>query len=267
MAADCRPCRYHFSIELDASSQTLLDRDIFVAVDTVSGTKNKYGVVVGCLRGQTDDVRAVLVSEGFLEQDLSHTGGTVASLVDHMTEELRVVHEKIAALQLEIASFLARKQEMVVYREYLLNERTRLEASHDITRTERCSVVTGYVREVDVRSLEQLCADFGGIVCMTGDSTGGDSTPVSITNNKWLKPMEILINMFGFPVYSSFDPTAFLAIPFLLFFGLCLGDVLYGALQIGICFYFMHKYKQSSGVRNFMWFLCMAGLPPCLSVR
>lgn len=248
------------SLDLARALKSLLDHSTSVAVDTVSETKNTSNVVVACLRTQTDDVRAVLASEGLLEQDLSRTSGTVASVIDRMTEELRAVHEKIAALQLEVASFLARKQEMVVYREYLLNERTRLEASHDITRTERCSVVTGYVREVEVRSLEQLCAGFGGIVCMTGDSTEGDATPVSITNNKWLKPMEILINMFGFPVYSSFDPTVFLAIPFLVFYGLCVSDVLYGAIQIGICLYFMRKYKQSTGVHNFMMVFLYGGV-------
>jgi len=231
-----------------------------VAVDAVSEMKNKSNVVVGCLCSQTDDVRALFASEGFVEQDLSRTGGTVACLIDRLMEEHRAVHEKILALQLEVASFLARKQEIVVYREYLLNERTRLEASHDITRTEHCSVVTGYVREVDVDSLQKLCTGFSGIVCMTGDPTGGDTTPVSITNNKWIKPMEILVNMFGFPVYSSFDPTVFLAIPFLLFFALCLGDVLYGAIQIGICLYFMHKYKQSTGVHNFMTVFLYGGV-------
>ena len=247
------------SLDMARALRRLLDHDTSVAVDMASATKNKSNVVVACLRAQTDDVRAVLMSQGFVEQDLSHTNGTVATLIDRMTEELRAVHEKIAALQLEIASFIARKQEIVVYREYLKNERIRLEASHDITRTERCSVVTGYVREVEVESLEQLCAGFGGIVCMTGDPTGGDSTPVSITNNKWIKPMEILINMFGFPVYSTFDPTVFLAIPFLLFFALCLGDVLYGAIQIGICLYFMHKYRHSTGVHNFMMVFVYGG--------
>jgi V/A-type H+-transporting ATPase subunit I len=248
------------SLDMVRALKRLLDHGTSVAVDMASATKNKSNVVVACLRAQTDDVRAVLMSQGFVEQDLSHTNGTVATLIDRMTEELRAVHEKIAALQLEIASFIAHKQEIVVYREYLKNERTRLEASHDITRTERCSVVTGYVREVEVESLEQLCAGFGGIVCMTGDTTAGDDTPVSITNNKWIKPLEILINMFGFPVYSSFDPTVFLAIPFLLFFGLCLGDVLYGAIQIGICSYFMHKYRQSRGVHNFMMVFVYGGV-------
>jgi V/A-type H+/Na+-transporting ATPase subunit I len=247
------------SLDMARALRRLLDHSTSVAVNTASETKNKSNVVVACLRTQTDDVRAVLVSEGFVEQDLSHTNGTVATLIDRMTEELRAVYQKIAALQLEVASFIARKQEIIVYREYLKNERTRLEASHDITRTERCSVATGYVREVEVDSLQKLCAGFGGIVCMTGDPTGGDSTPVSITNNKWIKPMEILINMFGFPVYSTFDPTVFLAIPFLLFFALCLGDVLYGAIQIGICLYFMHKYRQSTGVHNFMMVFLYGG--------
>jgi len=247
------------SLDMARAFKRLLDHGTSVAVDPVSETKNKSNIVVACLRTQMDDVRAVLVSEGFVEQDLSHTNGTVTTLIDRMTEELHAVHEKIAALQLDVAAFLARKQEIVVYREYLLNERARLEASHDITRTERCSVVTGYVREIEVDSLQKLCADFGGIVCMTGDSTAGDSTPVSITNNKWLRPMEILINMFGFPVYSSFDPTVFLAIPFLLFFALCLGDVLYGAIQIGICLYFMRKYRHSTGVHNFMMVFLYGG--------
>lgn len=248
------------SLDLARASKRLSQDGTAVAVDAMSDTKNRSNVVVGCLRTQMDGVRTLLASEGFVEQDLSHTSGTVASLIDRVTEEHRWVHERIAALQLEVASFLARRQGIVVYREYLLNERKRLEASQDITRTEHCSVVTGYVRAVDVDSLQRLCTGFGGIVCMTGDTTGGDSTPVSITNNKWLKPMEILINMFGFPVYSSFDPTVFLAIPFLLFFALCLGDVLYGAIQIGICLYFMHKYKQSTGVRNFMLVFVYGGI-------
>ncbi|MEN6387555.1 MAG: hypothetical protein ABFD13_01520 [Candidatus Cryosericum sp.] len=244
---------------LERVTRLFSDHGSPIAVETLSETKTAVKAVVACRHVELDDVRAALVSEGFVEQDLSNVSGTVAALIGHLTEEQRVVHDRVEALQLEVASYLARRQEIVVYREYLLNERQRLEASNELTRTERCSVVTGYVRETDIKSLEMLCSSLGGIVCMTGDSTAGDTTPVSITNNKWLKPLEILINMFGFPVYSSFDPTPYLAIPFLLFFGLCLGDVLYGAIQIGICFYFMRKYRRSMGVRNFMMVFVYGG--------
>jgi len=247
-------------LDLTQATKQLSDHGATVAIDIISATKIKSNIVVGCGRSQVDDVRIALIAEGFIEQDLSHIGSTVDSAINRMTEDLRAVHEKTVALELEVASYLTHRQEIIVYREYLLNERTRLEASQDITRTERCSVATGYVRELDVSSLEKLCAGFGGIVCMTGEPTGGDSTPVSVTNGKLLKPLEILINMFGFPVYSAFDPTVFLAIPFLLFYGLCLGDVLYGALQIAICLYFMHKYKFSAGVHNFMMVFLYGGV-------
>jgi len=231
-----------------------------IAVETLSETKTAVKAVVACQHAELDDVRAALVSEGFVEQDLSNVGGTVTALIDHLTEEQRVVHNRVEVLQLEVASYLARRQEIIVYREYLLNERQRLEASNELTRTERCSVVTGYVRETDIKSLEMLCSSLGGIVCMTGDSTAGDTTPVSITNNKWLKPLEILINMFGFPVYSSFDPTPYLAIPFSSFLSDCVWETsCMAAIQIGICFYFMHKYRRSMGVRNFMMVFVYGG--------
>jgi V/A-type H+-transporting ATPase subunit I len=236
------------------------EEHVVASIDSVFEDKGRSGAVVACLRVQIDEVRTLLVSEGFAEQDLSGVRGTVRSAVEEITDAQRSVREKLSELQLEAASLVARRQELVVYREYLLNERMRLEASQTITRTEHASVVTGYVREADVTALCNLSTGLGGAVCMTGEPSEGDATPVCITNNKWLKPLEILVNMFGFPVYSTFDPTIFIAIPFLLFFGLCLGDVLYGAIQIGICFYFIHKYKQSAGVRNFMMVFVYGGV-------
>jgi len=238
----------------------LLEHGTPVALEVLSESKGTMRVLAACQRIQADDVRAALVSEGLVEQDLSDVGTTVAARLGCLEEERQELRAKMEELRLELATHLARRQEIVVYREYLLNERTRLDASDDLMRTQHCSVVTGYVRETDVKQLTALCSDLSGVVCATGDSVGGDSTPVSITNNKWLKPLEILINMFGFPSYSSFDPTVYLAIPFLLFFGLCLGDVLYGIIQIAICLLFMHKYRRSSGVRNFMMVFVYGGV-------
>jgi V/A-type H+-transporting ATPase subunit I len=237
----------------------LSEEHLVVSIDSVFEEKGGSRVVIACLRAQLDDVRALVTSEGLLEQDLSGVKGTIQSALDEIADTQRSVKEKLGDLQLEAAALVMRKQELVVYREYLLNERVRLEASQTFTRTERCSVATGYVREVDAGSLRELSAGLEGAVCVTGEPSEGDGTPVSITNNKWLKPLEILIHMYSFPVYSTFDPTMLLAIPFLLFYALCLGDVLYGALQIGICLYFIRKYKFSAGVRDFMMVFLYGG--------
>ena len=246
--------------ELMQVSQQLSASEFELAIHTVSEMDGRSHIVIACRHSQIDEVRVKLSQLGFVEQDMTHVGQSVPSMLEQLTGEIAGIEKKIAQGQLEMASMLAHRQEIIVYREYLLNERKRLEASQDVTRTERCSVVTGYVRSADARVLDQLCADCGGVVCATGAAPEAESTPVSITNNAFLKPLEILINMFGFPVYTSFDPTIFLAVPFLLFYGFCLGDVLYGALQIGICIYFMRKYRYSTGVHNFMMVFLYGGV-------
>ena len=40
--------------------------------------------------------------------------------------------------------------------------------------------------------------------------------------------------MYGLPDYDEFDPTPFLSIFFLMFFGICLGDAGYGLLLVVI---------------------------------
>lgn len=248
------------ALDLSQASARLSSRGLIFACQVIAETGSTRSVAVACPSSQMEDVRAGLSSLGFSEQDMAAVSGTVSSALEQNAREMAEMQVKIEENRASVASMLSHRQELVVYREYLLNERRRLDASQDITRTERCSVVTGYVRAADAGTLSQLCADSPDVVCRTAEAADTDDTPVSITNNAFLKPLEILINMFGFPVYTSFDPTIFLAVPFLLFYGLCLGDVLYGALQIGICIYFMRKYRYSAGVHNFMMVFLYGGV-------
>lgn len=231
------------------------------AIQSVFESKTGRGIVVACMLHDVDVVQNALSASGFVEEDFSDVHATVSAAIHDIVEQERDVHARIRSLETDTAAFLKRRKELVVYREYLLNEEKRLNAADDMTRSEHCSVVTGYVRADDVSSFERLLSAAGGVIYAIDDPSGDDSvTPVSITNNRWVKPFELLINMFGYPAYSSFDPTIYLAIPFLIFFGLCLGDVLYGAFQIAFCFYFIHKYRNSTGVRNFMMVFVYGGV-------
>ncbi len=248
------------SSSLAALVQRLDAAGLPVQVEVVAESKATKAVLVACLRTRESEVRTVLASEGFTGQDLARIGGTAGAVLKRLDGEARAVRARVGDLRAEVGLALAHRKELVVYREYLINERARLEAGNGLTRTQHCSVVTGFVRAEDVERLQEVCARVGGTVCMTGETTRGDDTPVSITNPPWLKPMEILINMFGYPVYSSFDPTRFLVLPFLLFFGLCLGDAVYGILEIALCFYFIRRYRASAGVRRFMTVFIYGGI-------
>ncbi|MHA1782879.1 MAG: V-type ATPase 116kDa subunit family protein, partial [Promethearchaeota archaeon] len=57
-------------------------------------------------------------------------------------------------------------------------------------------------------------------------------TPRIYKHNRFIRPFETLINLYGTPSYSEVDPTPFVAITFPLIFGLMFGDIGHGIVLI-----------------------------------
>lgn len=68
------------------------------------------------------------------------------------------------------------------------------------------------------------------------------SPPVKLKNNKMFSPFEFFIDMYGLPSYNEVDPTAFVAITYILLFGIMFGDLGQGLL-LSAAGYFMYKLK------------------------
>ena len=63
-------------------------------------------------------------------------------------------------------------------------------------------------------------------------ATKEDNPPIKLRNKRFSKLFEGITAMYGLPVYDEFDPTPILAIFFMLFFALCMGDAGYGIVLI-----------------------------------
>ncbi|MCQ2077209.1 MAG: V-type ATP synthase subunit I [Bacteroidaceae bacterium] len=62
--------------------------------------------------------------------------------------------------------------------------------------------------------------------------TPEDNVPILLSNNKFAKLFEPLTHLYMLPQYNELDLTLFFAPFFMVFFGLCLGDMGYGLLMI-----------------------------------
>ena len=62
------------------------------------------------------------------------------------------------------------------------------------------------------------------------DPTPEDDIPIKLSNNKFFRLFEPLTKLYMLPKYGELDLTMFFAPFFMVFFGLCLGDMGYGAL-------------------------------------
>lgn len=52
-----------------------------------------------------------------------------------------------------------------------------------------------------------------------------EEIPVKLRNNWFVRPFEMFVKMYGLPTYSAFDPTPYVAMTYMILFGLMFGDV------------------------------------------
>lgn len=81
--------------------------------------------------------------------------------------------------------------------------------------------------EETVKSLDKT-----GIFYQVSEPTPEDDIPIQLSNNKFAKLFEPLTRLYMLPSYQELDLTLMFAPFFMLFFGLCLGDMGYGLLMI-----------------------------------
>ena len=81
--------------------------------------------------------------------------------------------------------------------------------------SKRIFVLIGYVKTTDRLRLDSMLGnEFPHTSVFYEEPSPKDRVPVSITLNKFFKPAQLLINMFGLPNYFTFDPTPFVIVSF-----------------------------------------------------
>ncbi len=99
----------------------------------------------------------------------------------------------------------------------------------------------------------------------TNEEIEENRVPTKLKNNKFVSLFEPLTTTFSTPKYNEIDPSAWVSIPFILFFGLMLGDAGYGLLILLPSLYLFSKGKKSKALRSIGALGILMGLATTLS--
>lgn len=117
-------------------------------------------------------------------------------------------------------------------------QKSLLEAKRLTVTTDKTVVFSGWVPSENSADVVRRIKEIGGIsyveVHRPEDmAIDKEEVPVSFSHSAVLKPFEMLIESYGLPRYGTIDPTAFVAISFLIMFGAMFGDIGHG-LVLGL---------------------------------
>lgn len=165
--------------------------------------------------------------------------------------------EKFAAVQ----KLLYLKDDLRILHEYLDNKIKKLEVEEQFAQTREAFMIEGWVPAEEADRLEQVLKEVAKEIDLTFlEPDEEDKPPITLRNNPIIQPFETLTRLFGMPDYNELDPTPYLAPFFFLFFGICLGDVVYGLILTLACFWMMKKLDVSENVKKGMMLFAYGGI-------
>jgi V/A-type H+-transporting ATPase subunit I len=241
--------------------QQLRDEVDIVTVDEYGAVGDRQAWVVIVHHSAAARARSVLATTPF--EEVAFPG-----LTGYPAEEIARAEERLAELEqderelAESGRRLADEhyERMVALVEALDTRRDQLSVRREFGRTERVFAVSGWVPADDVerlhRALESLSED---IDVSLAEPLPEEEPPVLLKNAAWLKPLEIITDLYGRPLYREIDPTPLLAPFFLAFFGICMGDVGYGAMLLIGAWLMKTRLDIAPGARRFMNLIMMGG--------
>lgn len=138
-------------------------------------------------------------------------------------------------VQRELIECAARWQPLLMAALAALADRSdELRAVEALGETERTFLVTGWMPAARVRAAYDAFEQrFRGRVTLRERAVSADerrSAPVALDNPAPVRPFETVLQLLGLPGYGTVDPTPLLALFFVAFFGLIVGDIAYGLI-------------------------------------
>ncbi|MBR2637507.1 MAG: V-type ATP synthase subunit I [Bacteroidaceae bacterium] len=106
-------------------------------------------------------------------------------------------------------------------------EFSRIELCGERVSDERLVLLQGWVPKEDRETLEGVLRE-EPVFYEISDPKPGDDVPVRFKNNAFFKLFEPICELYMLPKYNELDLTPFFAPFYMIFFGLCLGDMGYG---------------------------------------
>ena len=201
----------------------------------------KSSIAVFCKLEEASVVQSALTSAGLRPFTLPEATGSAKSLIGKMEKEVKELTKKVETLSAAQEKWSnANSRILLGTLAHLELQKSILEAPTRVAISEHAFIMDGWVKSREMRStilaLKPLSTHIEAeeFVASHGHhhDTYEELPPIEYVDRSAAKPFELLTDLVGRPRYGRLDPTNFMLITFPLFFGLMLGDMVYGMFTI-----------------------------------
>jgi len=199
------------------------------------GGRRRFVAVTG-KKGRFALSTAIEKAEAVTENISERHKGVAAEILDRARERLRDLGEVEERDQATLRGLREKYGPRLAVLDYWTAvEESVLSAEEGFARTSKTWIISGWVPEVKIPALVRRLMDAtqDRMVARIAEP-GAEEPPVLLEHHPWLQPFAGLVSTYSTPSYREIEPTLFVAIAFLLLFGLMFGDVGHGVVLLAL---------------------------------
>jgi len=226
--------------------------------------EEEYIVIAGAYIRDEAEFESILRQGDVRPFDLGDVKGTPKKAIENLNLKIKKLKDRRDDILDELKTLKKEhEKEYYIMKEELDLHREKKEVLQKFGNTDSSSVLKGWAPKKEVDKVEKLVEtkSDGCAAVMAEEPDNPDEVPTHLDNPKFIQPFELLTHMFAPPKYDEIDPTFILAPAFVIFFGLMLGDAIYGALIILTSVILLRGIgKVEKGTRDFAYLLLATGV-------
>lgn len=227
-------------------------------IEVVLEDEHGLRCAIAVLNRRAELALAILRRAGFTLLPETDLPGTAAEQTLLINKELADLRKKQAGLEENSRQLAKSLPDLEVLYDFSLIRHDETAAAAGLPGSQRTFWLSGWVPSHLAQAVKKgLQSKFLAVV-EHAPAGPDDEFPIVLRNNRFVKPYEVIVEMFSLPSSQENDPTPLLAPFFFFFFGMMLSDIGYGLVLAGLCAVLILKTKSKGelGQMARMLFLC-----------
>lgn len=227
----------------------------------VSADKDQQCVLLVCFRDDQPKIMEALRAYAFTLSSLTGMTGTASENIVRSEKIIETLTSEREGLTAAIAAKADRRDEIKLCADRMSTKINSAEAEDKLYGMDSAIVLEGWMLADKEPELEAVFKKYD-CAWETEDPQPEEysDVPVKLRNNKVTHAMNMVTNIYNLPAYNSLDPNPLMAPFFILFYGLMLADMGYGALMIIVALLVMKKTRPREGMLTFTQLMLYCGI-------
>ncbi len=231
-------------------------------VQTVKENKNTFNVIVISLRENIEEIQKIAQQKHVEIYKYNHPfEGTPKKVLEEISKQLTEITKKRKSIEEKLKDIFKNNQVIYKIYDFLSINKEKEEIKSYLKRSVNSFVIKGWIQKKDISKLQnRLKEHFKTYEIYFTEPKEDDQVPVALENHKFVKPFEVITELYSLPNYFELDPTPILSIFYFIFFGFCLSDVGYGAVMAFLSYLAINKLGLEGSARKFFRLLYYCGI-------